>query len=111
MFVSREDGPDVTSSDDTRLRDLRIGVELVGDDGANSPPVHALGHRGIVGKLTGYPVYGDYSAANPPARIIEAVAAGDIDVAIAWGRSPDTLPNGSRLSCGSSRSCRMSTCR
>lgn len=85
VFVTRANGPDITSFDDMRLRDLRIGVELIGDDGANSPPVHALGHRGIVGKLRGYPVYGDYAVASPPARIVEAVAAGEVDVAVVWG--------------------------
>ena len=85
VFVTRKDGPDITSFDDARLRQLRVGVELIGDDGANSPPVHALGQRGIVGNLRGYPVYGDYTLANPPARIVEAVAAGQVDVAVVWG--------------------------
>ena len=85
VFVSRADDPDVTSFDDPRLRELRIGVQLIGDDGANSPPVHALGRRGIVGKLRGYSVYGDYTLPNPPSRIIDAVASGDVDVAVAWG--------------------------
>jgi mxaJ protein len=85
VFVTRAGGPEISSFDDARLRDLRIGVELIGDDGANSPPVHALGHRGIVGKLRGYPVYGDYTVANPPARVVEAVAAGEVDVAVVWG--------------------------
>jgi mxaJ protein len=30
-------------------------------------------------------VYGDYATNSPPSRIIDAVARGDIDVAIAWG--------------------------
>ncbi|TIN91108.1 MAG: quinoprotein dehydrogenase-associated putative ABC transporter substrate-binding protein [Mesorhizobium sp.] len=85
VFVTRQSGPDVTSFNDPRLRDLRIGVQLIGDDGANSPPVQALGRRGIVGHLVGYPVYGDYSAPNPPARIVEAVASGEIDLAVVWG--------------------------
>jgi len=85
VFLTRAGGPDIRSFDDVRLHDLRIGVELVGDDGANSPPAHALGHRGIVGKLRGFPVYGDYAAANPTARIVEAVGAGEIDVAVVWG--------------------------
>jgi mxaJ protein len=85
VFVTRADGPDITSFDDPRLRRLEIGVELIGDDGANSPPVHALGHRGIVGNLKGYPVYGDYAAPDPPSRIIQAVATGEVDVAVAWG--------------------------
>ncbi|WP_027161882.1 substrate-binding domain-containing protein [Mesorhizobium sp. WSM1293] len=85
VFVTRQDGPDVTSFNDPRLQELRIGVQLIGDDGANSPPVQALGRRGIVGHLIGYPVYGDYSAPNPPARIVEAVANGEIDLAVVWG--------------------------
>jgi len=85
VFVTREDGPGVSSFDDPRLRELDIGVQLIGDDGANSPPVAALARRGIAGRLHGYPVYGDYATPNPPSKIIDAVAAGDIDIAIAWG--------------------------
>ncbi|MCP9231965.1 substrate-binding domain-containing protein [Mesorhizobium sp. LMG 17147] len=85
VFVTRRDAPEIASFNDPRLRDLHIGVQLIGDDGANSPPVQALGSRGIVGHLVGFPVYGDYSAPNPPARIIEAVANGDIDMAVVWG--------------------------
>lgn len=85
VFVTREDQPDIRSFDDPRLRNLRIGVQLIGDDGANSPPVQALARRGIVGKLQGFPVYGDYAADNPADPIIRAVAAGVIDVALAWG--------------------------
>ena len=86
VFVTRRDGPaHVRSFDDAALRKLRIGVQLVGDDGANSPPAHALSRRGIVQNLVGYSVYGDYHKANPPAEIIAAVARGDVDVAAAWG--------------------------
>jgi mxaJ protein len=86
VFVSRKDRHlNIRSFDDSRLRTAKIGVQLVGDDGANTPPVHALGARGIVGHLTGYTLYGDYSKPNPPARIIDAVARGDVDVAIVWG--------------------------
>jgi mxaJ protein len=35
--------------------------------------------------VRGYSVYGDYSDPNPPARIVDAIAKGEIDVAIAWG--------------------------
>ena len=31
-----------------RLRELTVGVQLIGDDGANTPPAHALARRGIV---------------------------------------------------------------
>jgi mxaJ protein len=73
------------SFDDPALRRLRIGVQLVGDDGANTPPVDALSRRGITGNLRGYLVAGDYRQDSPPARIVEAVAKGEIDVAIVWG--------------------------
>lgn len=85
VFVTRKGHRRVTSFDDPRLRHMRIGVHLVGDDGANSPPVHALTQRGVVGNLVGYTVYGDYSQPSPPARLVEAVAAGDVDIAVAWG--------------------------
>jgi quinoprotein dehydrogenase-associated probable ABC transporter substrate-binding protein len=86
VFVSRKDRHlTVRSLDDPVLRKLRIGVQLVGDDYANTPPVHALSRRGIVKNLVGYSVLGDYSQQNPPARIIDAVIAGDVDVAVAWG--------------------------
>jgi mxaJ protein len=75
----------IRSFDDPLLRKLAIGVQLIGDDGANTPPAHALASRGIVRRVRGYPVYGNYAEPNPPARIIDAVAKGDIDVAVAWG--------------------------
>jgi ABC-type amino acid transport substrate-binding protein len=64
---------------------LTIGVHLVGDDGNNPPPAQALGELGIVDNVRGYSIYGDYRQADPPARLIEAVEHGDIDVAAAWG--------------------------
>lgn len=85
VFVTRADGPQIASFDDPALRGLRIGVQLIGDDGANTPPVAALARRGIAGRVHGFPVYGDYSMPNPSARIVDAVASGDVDVAIVWG--------------------------
>jgi mxaJ protein len=86
VFVYRRDRHlNIRSLDDPQLRTLKIGVQLIGDDYANTPPVHALSRRGIVGNLVGYSVFGDYSQANPPARVIDAVVAGDVDLAVAWG--------------------------
>jgi mxaJ protein len=87
VFVTRADrGLDTLSSfDDPRLRTLRIGVQLIGDDGANTPPAHALARRGIVDNVRGYMVYGDYARTAPQAEIVDAVAKGDIDVALVWG--------------------------
>ena len=84
-FVTRRGGPRIESLDDARLRRLRVGVQIIGDDFANAPPAEALTHRGIIKNVRGYTVLGDYREPNPPSRIIRAVAEGDIDVAIAWG--------------------------
>lgn len=78
-------GLDISSFDDPRLRSLKIGVQMIGDDFSNAPPAHALSRRGIVTNVRGYLVYGDYTKPNPTARIIEAVAIGELDVAVVWG--------------------------
>ena len=87
VFVSRADRGlgTLASYDDPRLRDLIVGVQLVGDDGANTPPAHALARRGLQANVRGYMVYGDYRSATPQAAIVEAVARGDVDVAVVWG--------------------------
>jgi len=86
VFLSRRSaGPPVTSLDDPRLRRLRIGLHFIGDDYHNTPAAAALARRGIVRNLVGYSIYGDYSQPNPPARLVEAVARGDVDVAVVWG--------------------------
>lgn len=86
VLVSRADRHlDLSGLDDPRLRSLTIGVHLIGDDGNNPPPAHALGQEGIIDNVRGFPIYGDYREPNPPARLIEAVTDGDIDVAAAWG--------------------------
>lgn len=66
---------------DARLHSLLIGVQLIGNDGYNTPPAHALAEQGIVDNIVGFTVYGDYAKPNPPARIVEAVERGTIDVA------------------------------
>jgi mxaJ protein len=86
VFVSRRDRKlDVRSLDDPRLRNLRVGVQIIGDDYASSPPAHALAKRGIVRNVAGYSVYGDYAKESPGRRIVDAVAEKEIDVAAVWG--------------------------
>jgi quinoprotein dehydrogenase-associated probable ABC transporter substrate-binding protein len=86
VFVYRKGrGINVHSFDDAVLHDVKVGVQLVGDDGANTPPAHALTARGVIDNVRGYTLYGDYKEPNPPARIVEAVAKGEVDVAVAWG--------------------------
>jgi mxaJ protein len=76
-------GPKVTSLDDPALKKLKIGVHLLGDDYTNPPPVHELAKRGVVGNLVGFSTF--YSDDNPPSALVDAVAAGRIDIAIGWG--------------------------
>ena len=86
VFVTRaKDDLNGLTLDDPRLKRLRIGVQMVGDDASNTPPAHALAARGIIGNVRGYMLYGDYAKPNPPAEIVRAVERGDIDVALVWG--------------------------
>lgn len=86
VFAARRDRvPRLGSLDDPRLRDLRIGVQMIGDDFANTPPAHALARRGLVRNVVGYSVYGDYSKPAPLAAVVDAVDRGDVDAALVWG--------------------------
>jgi quinoprotein dehydrogenase-associated probable ABC transporter substrate-binding protein len=86
VFVSRRDrGARVKSFDDPRLKQLRIGIQVTGDDYANPPAAQALAARHIVSNVRGFTVYGDYSRPNPPRGVVDAVADRSIDVAVAWG--------------------------
>jgi len=74
-FVFRADrGLQLRSLDDTLLKRLKIGVNMIGYDYTNTPPAHALGSRGIVG-LVGF---GNFLNPDPkadhPDDIIKAVA-------------------------------------
>jgi mxaJ protein len=76
------DGIAPASLDDPRLPRLRIGVQLIGNDMAASPPGHALAQRGLVSNVVGFPVVGDQPSAQ---RMVDALAAGTIDAALVWG--------------------------
>jgi mxaJ protein len=83
VFVFREERePGVRSFDDPRLKGVRAGVQLVGNDLAATPPGHALALRGVVRNVAGFPVFGDQPAAQ---RMIAALVNRDIDVALIWG--------------------------
>jgi quinoprotein dehydrogenase-associated probable ABC transporter substrate-binding protein len=86
VFLSRADrGLDIHSIKDPRLKTLKVGVQVIGDDGSNTPPSHALAQQGVIDNVVGYTVYGDYRKPNPPARIVTAVEKGDVDIAAVWG--------------------------
>ena len=73
----------VTSLTDDRLSGMRIGIHMVGDGYA--PPAVVLGRRGLAARLKPYSLFGNPGEVDPPARLIEAVARGNVDIAIAWG--------------------------
>ena len=85
VFVTRAGDPVPESFDDPLLERVTIGAHLIGDDGANAPPVHALAARGIIRNVRGYSIYGDYRTPNPPAALIDAVVRREVDMAVAWG--------------------------
>ncbi len=86
VFVApRSAAHHIVSFDDPELRRVKIGVHLIGDDYANSPPAHLLATKGIVNNVVGYSVFGNYADDSPPGKIISAVASGEIDIAIVWG--------------------------
>ena len=85
-FIYRANrGLQLRSLDDTVLKHLKIGVNMIGYDYTNTPPAHALGSRGVVG-LVGF---GNFLNPDPkadhPQDIVDAVAKDSIDVAIVWG--------------------------
>lgn len=77
--------PKLTSLDDPRLREARIGVQVVGIDATPTPAARALARRGIVANVAGYPVMGDTPSAR---RIVDAIADGALDVGIVWSPQP-----------------------
>ncbi len=85
VFLTRSNEAAVSSLKDPALKSLKVGVQLIGNDGFNTPPAHALAAQGVVQNVSGYTVYGDYRDRNPAAGIVEAVRSGEIDVAAVWG--------------------------
>ena len=85
-FVYRADrGLAIKSLDDTILKHLKIGVNLIGYDYTNTPPAHALSPRGIVGLVGFGGFFNPDPQADHPQDIIEALVKDSIDVAIVWG--------------------------
>ncbi len=83
VFVTRAaDARPLQGFDDPRLAELRIGVQLVGNDLAATPPGHALARHGALAHVVGFTPY----AAQPAAqRMLAALQAGTLDAALVWG--------------------------
>lgn len=86
VFITRRTSHlNIQSLDDPRLRTLRIGVQILGDQNDNLPPVNALISRGIVKNLVGFSIFGNLNETDPPADVIRALEEGKVDLAVVWG--------------------------
>jgi mxaJ protein len=82
VFAYRPDrAPGLRSFDDPRLRTLRVGIPLVGNDMAETPPGHSLARRAMLDNVIGYAPLGATSVAE---RMFAGLAEGSIDVALLW---------------------------
>jgi mxaJ protein len=76
-------GLQITSLDDPALRQVkRIGVHM------STPPYDVLGDRGLQDSVVTYMTMYDHrdpDLSRRPTRLLEDLAAGKVDVAIAWG--------------------------
>jgi quinoprotein dehydrogenase-associated probable ABC transporter substrate-binding protein len=78
-FVYREDSPyEITSLDDEVLHHLRIAIETAG-----VPPFESLANRGLSARAVILEAVDPNDRTRSP--IVEAVAKGEVDVAILWG--------------------------
>ncbi|MEJ6022061.1 quinoprotein dehydrogenase-associated putative ABC transporter substrate-binding protein [Ramlibacter sp. PS4R-6] len=83
VFVERATAaPPVHSLDDPRLPKLRIGVQLIGNDLAASPPGELLARHGHTQNVRGFTLAGETPSAE---RAVDAIVRGDIDAAVLWG--------------------------
>jgi len=83
-IVTRSDRHlDIQSLDDERLKTMKVGVGLIGDDYTNTPPAQALASHGITKNVRGFSLF--YDEDTRPQDIVNAVANGTIDVALVWG--------------------------
>jgi mxaJ protein len=83
VIVERADSRVTPASyDDPALKKMRVGVQLVGNDLAATPPGHALAHAGVIEHTVGFPLAGDEPSG---ARMIRALAHGELDAAALWG--------------------------
>jgi mxaJ protein len=79
------DGRRFSSFDDAWLQDARIGLQMVGNEGATTPPAVALSRRGANRNITPFPMWSAEETGSPQGEIVKAVATGGIDVAFVWG--------------------------
>ena len=86
MFVSRASANlKGLTLDDPRLKKLKIGVQMVGNDASNTPPAHALAERGHHHQRPRLHALRRLPPPQSAGSVVEAVEHGDVDVALVWG--------------------------
>jgi mxaJ protein len=81
VFVFTDKKP-LVSFDQPNLKELRIGVQVPGDDLVATPAGYALASRGATENVSGFTVLGKGTSAE---RIVNAVADGALDAGVVWG--------------------------
>jgi mxaJ protein len=82
VFVDGPRARGIERLDDPRLAALTIGVQLVGNDLAATPPGYALAATNNIENVRGFTIYGERPVSE---RIVAAVASGALDAALIWG--------------------------
>ena len=82
VFVDGPRARGIERFDDPRLARLTIGVQLIGNDLAATPPGYALARAGYTDNVRGFAVMGDAPAAQ---RMVAAIESGELDAALVWG--------------------------
>jgi len=82
VFVDGPAAEGIDTFDDPRLGNLRVGVQLVGNDLAATPVGHALAMNGLVNNIRGFTIYGDGPASQ---RMVDAITDRTVDTALVWG--------------------------
>jgi mxaJ protein len=81
VFVFSDRKP-LVSFDQPNLKELKIGVQVPGDDLVHTPAGYALASRGAADNVTAFTVLGKGTSAE---RIIDAIARGRLDAGVVWG--------------------------
>jgi mxaJ protein len=84
FIVTRHDRDlKLTSLDDPRMKQLKVGVNTLGENYTNTPPAEALAQRGVSEHVVWFSTF--YDTEHRPSDIVNAVANGTIDAALVWG--------------------------
>ena len=80
LFRESDEGlSGIDSLSDRRLKSKRIGII------ARTPPAAIIAANGLTANTTAYDVGPDDASENPSAKVVAAIASGEIDAGVLWG--------------------------